>query len=90
MATPEETEALMRALEPFTADARRNGFEDGRSQGILSVYNGIIRWSIRADDGKELPHDEMGDRIKATEPIRIWMERHYPIIKQTYPDQPAT
>lgn len=85
MPTPEEIDALMLALEPFTAEARRRGFEEGREQGVLSVYNGILRYGIRTPDGNQRDPDDMTKCIQETEAIRLWMERVYPIIRQTYP-----
>lgn len=92
--TMTEIEELVRAYKEMLANAaaaRRDGFEegfeDGRLRGILSVYNGILTYRVRDEHGNRPDSDEMVRRIKETDGVRLWMERVYPIIKQTYPDE---
>lgn len=87
MPTPDEIERLMQALEPFTRDARKAGFEDGRTQGILSVYAGILRMGMPRGGGPLT--EENVATIRQTDAVRVWMEATYPIIRETYPDQPS-
>lgn len=86
---PEATDEQMRlleALEPFRIAASRDGYDNGVQKGILQVYTGLVNWSVRGES-LDISDEERTKRIIETKVACEWMERTFPIIRETYPSK---
>jgi len=83
----ETEERLLAALEPFRDVFRREGFQDGRQQGIVSLYSSIINWSVRGEN-REITDEERTKRIMDTKDLCEFLERSNPVLREHFHETP--
>jgi hypothetical protein len=79
MTTDADLVALKKALEPFLAEARHAGYEDGVKAGVFSVYSAIGDNYEAARGGPELTAI-----VEKWLPFRTWMKETFPYIKDFF------